>query len=79
MAVLVTVPGAVGKTSKAIRRSPLSAGPFPVGVITTVFGDTAAQITSPNRSQLVTEIWYPATDDARRMPKNKYSDFNPAA
>src|SRR5262249_20101981 len=24
---------------------------------------------------LVTEIWYPATEEARSMPRNKYSDF----
>jgi predicted dienelactone hydrolase len=57
---------------------PLSAGPFPVGVTTAVFvdpGRTDAFTKQPRT--LVTEIWYPATDDARRLPKNKYSDFIP--
>jgi predicted dienelactone hydrolase len=47
-----------------------------VGVITTVFIDTkrADNFTKQPRT-LVTEIWYPAVDQARRMPKNKYSDF----
>jgi dienelactone hydrolase len=53
-------------------------GPFPVGVTTAVFVDSnrVDAFTKENRT-LVTEIWYPATDDARKMPKNKYSDFLP--
>src|SRR5713101_7972717 len=65
-----------GKTGNVPH--PLSAGPFPVGVTTTVFIDTSRvdNFTKQPRT-LVTEIWYPATDDARRMPGNKYSDFIP--
>jgi predicted dienelactone hydrolase len=57
---------------------PLSAGLFPVGVTTTVFIDTKRvdAFTKQPRT-LVTEIWYPAANEARRMPKNKYSDFIP--
>ncbi|MEK6320661.1 MAG: hypothetical protein AABN33_03145 [Acidobacteriota bacterium] len=57
---------------------PLTPGPFPVGVTTTVLIDTSRTdgFTKQPRT-LVTEIWYPATDDARRKPKNKYSDFIP--
>jgi predicted dienelactone hydrolase len=75
---LITLPGASGKTSKAIPPEPLSPGPFPVGVMTTVFVDNSRtdNFTKQPRT-LVTEIWYPATNDARRMPKNKYSDFTP--
>jgi len=53
-------------------------GPFPVGVTTTVFVDSTRtdNFTKKPRT-LVTEIWYPATDEARRTPKNKYSDFIP--
>ena len=67
---------ASSKTGKAPE--PLAAGPFPVGVTTTVFVDTSRTdgFTKQPRT-LVTEIWYPATEDARRMPKNKYSDFIP--
>ena len=53
-------------------------GPLPVGVTTTVLVDhnrTDALTHEPRT--LVTEIWYPATDDARNLPKNKYSDFLP--
>lgn len=57
---------------------PLAMGPYTVGVTTTVFVDKSRtdNFTKQPRT-LVTEIWYPATDDARRMLKNKYSDFIP--
>src|SRR6266436_3510200 len=53
-------------------------GTFPVGVTTTVFVDSKRTdaFTKEPRT-LVTEIWYPATDNARQSPKNKYSDFLP--
>ena len=56
--------------------SPL--GPLPVGVTTTVLIDHSRNdaLTHEPRT-LVTEIWYPATDDARNLPKNKYSNFLP--
>jgi dienelactone hydrolase len=65
-------------TRKARPPDPLSAGPFPVGVTTTVFVDAGRtdNLTKQPRT-LVTEIWYPATDEAKQMPKNKYSDFIP--
>ena len=53
-------------------------GPLPVGVTTTVLidhGRTDALTQEPRT--LVTEIWYPAGDAARSLPKNKYSDFLP--
>jgi dienelactone hydrolase len=75
--LLAALPSQAGsKTGKAPE--PLAAGPFPVGVTTTVFVDTSRTdgFTKQPRT-LVTEIWYPATDDARRTPKNTYSDFIP--
>jgi predicted dienelactone hydrolase len=47
-------------------------------VTTRVFIDTdrTDNFTKQPRT-LVTEIWYPAVDQARRMPKNKYTDFIP--
>jgi len=65
-------------SAKANLPDPMSAGPFPVGVTTTVFVDKSRtdNFTKQPRT-LVTEIWYPATDEARRLPKNKYSDFMP--
>jgi predicted dienelactone hydrolase len=76
LAILVTPVAGFAKT-KGVPE-PLSAGPFPVGVITTVFVDASRtdNVTKKERT-LVTEIWYPAADAARRMAKNKYSDFIP--
>ena len=75
---LVAPAGTSGVTADAGPPDALSAGPFPVGVTTTVFVDSSRtdNFTKQPRT-LVTEIWYPATDDARQMPKNKYSDFIP--
>lgn len=75
---LLTAPPAFGRPKTTKAPQPLFAGPFPVGVTTTVFIDTSRTdaFTKQPRT-LVTEIWYPATDDARRMPKNTYSDFIP--
>ena len=58
--------------------NPLARGPHPVGVTTTVLVDTGRSdnVTKKFRT-LVTEIWYPATDDAFFLPKNRYSDFFP--
>jgi len=75
---LVAPAGTSGVTADAGPPDALSAGPFPVGVTTTVFVDSSRtdNFTKQPRT-LVTEIWYPATDDARQMPNNKYSDFIP--
>src|SRR5438045_2845397 len=69
----------LGSVASSIEKMDLCpAGSFPVGVTTTVFMDTSRTdaFTMEPRT-LVTEIWYPATDDARHLPKNKYSDFLP--
>lgn len=78
MALLFALPVASGKTSKGIPPPPVSPGPFTVGVMTTVFIDNSRtdSFTKQPRT-LVTEIWYPSTDDARRLPANRYSDFIP--
>src|SRR5262245_29258555 len=74
-AVLVPI-GAPSRTPKSAPPDPLSPGPFPVGVTTAVLIDAKRtdNFTKQPRT-LVTEIWYPASNEARRMPKNKYSDF----
>jgi predicted dienelactone hydrolase len=57
---------------------PRAPGPYPVGVTTTVLIDTTrTDAFTKGPRTLVTEIWYPATDEARKLPKNKYSDFIP--
>jgi predicted dienelactone hydrolase len=57
---------------------PRQPGPYPVGVTTTVLVDTSrTDAATKDLRTLVTEIWYPATDDARSLPKNKFTDFIP--
>ena len=57
-------------------QDPTKLGPYPVGVTTMLLVDhsrTDASTEGPR--SLVTDIWYPATDDSRDLPKNKFSDF----
>ncbi len=62
----------------AAETDPLKEGRFPVGVTTTVFVDSARTDHFTNKPRtLVTEIWYPAADGARTMPKSKFTDFIP--
>lgn len=64
--------------SSAKPLDPLKPGPYPVGVTTTVFVDHKRTDTLTKEPRtLVTDIWYPATDDARGLPKNKLSNFFP--
>jgi predicted dienelactone hydrolase len=80
--LLATLLAPSASADKAPKNSaffdPMQAGPFPVGVMTTAFVDQSRidNLTKEPRT-LVTEIWYPATDEARNKPKNKYSDFIP--
>lgn len=55
---------------------PTKLGPFPVGVTTVVLVDHSRQDEATNGPRTIpTEIWYPATDDAKDLPKNRMSDF----
>jgi len=57
---------------------PGKVGPLPVGVTTTVLIDYSRTDKFTNKARtLVTEIWYPATDDSRGLPKNRYTEFFP--
>jgi dienelactone hydrolase len=55
---------------------PEKPGPYPVGVTTMQFVDHSRVdvVTKKDRS-LLTEIWYPATDDSKGLPKNRLLDF----
>ncbi len=69
----------VAQTSPSGRvGDPLSEGPYPVGVTTSIFIDSSRidAVTKEART-LVTEIWYPATDETRNLPKAKFSEFIP--
>jgi dienelactone hydrolase len=55
---------------------PQKPGPYPVGVTTVTLVDPSRTDPATNGPRtLLTEIWYPAIDAARDMPKNKASDF----
>lgn len=51
--------------------NPMEFGPYPVGIKKIVLTDTSRMKNGKPRT-LVTEIWYPATDDAYSMPKFRY-------
>jgi len=52
------------------------AGPYPVGVTTTVFVDESRHDDATDSSRtMLTEIWYPTTALGTQFPKNKMSDF----
>ena len=56
---------------------PAKPGPYPVGVTAVLLVDhsrTDNALAGGPRS-LMTEIWYPATDDTRGLPKNRLLDF----
>ena len=55
---------------------PEKPGPYPTGVTTTLLVDPSRTDPTTNGPRtLVTEIWYPATDDSRGLPKNRLLDF----
>lgn len=56
--------------------APEKPGVYPVGVTTMQFTDYARTdaLTKKPRS-LLTEIWYPATDETQGLPKNRLMDF----
>ena len=76
MALNGALAGATGRVTE--NPNPQSLGPYPVGVTNTIFVDESRTdaITKEKRT-LVTEIWYPATDDARGKPKTRFTDFIP--
>ncbi len=56
-------------------RNPEQMGPYPVGVTTMQLDDASRPDGDLGPRPLRTEIWYPAIDAAKSMPKNLYSDF----
>lgn len=71
------VPGlAVAQENVAASLHPEKLGPYPVGVTTLVLVDHSRQdeVTKGPRT-LLTDVWYPATDDSRSLPKNTMTDF----
>ncbi|MBS2020780.1 MAG: hypothetical protein JST92_00095, partial [Deltaproteobacteria bacterium] len=58
--------------SPAASPDPSLDGPFPVGVRTVTFLDASRPKSDGTPRKLVTEIWYPATHDARGQPGVDY-------
>ncbi len=55
---------------------PAKPGPYPVGVTTRLFVDhTRTDSVTEGPRSLMTDIWYPATDDTQELPKNRLLDF----
>lgn len=55
---------------------PEKPGPYPVGVTTMLFVDHSRTDPATNGPRsLMTEIWYPATDETSTLPKNRFLDF----
>ncbi len=53
-----------------------SPGPYPVGVRTVVLVDPSRRDAFAGGPRtLVTEIWYPAREEARKMPRARFSEF----
>lgn len=72
--ILVTL---LAANPQSLRASdPLQWGPYKVGVRTEVIVDDSREcaITHAPRT-LVTEFWYPTTDDGGNKPVNKFADF----
>ena len=74
VAAAVTVAGALPAAAQEIR-NPEQLGPYPVGVTSLQLDDQSridSEMGVPR--PLRTEIWYPAVEAARPMPKNLYSE-----
>lgn len=67
--------GAAAAPAGALPRF-AEAGPYPVGVRTLVLVDESRDdaFTKTKRT-LVTEVWYPAPESARRGPRTRFQDF----
>lgn len=75
-AALLLASLAFGASAAEAPANPAQAGPYLAGVTTMLFVDhsrTDALTNAPRA--LMTEIWYPATDDTAGLPRNKLNDF----
>ena len=64
------------QAADAALPDPEKPGPYPVGVTTMMFVDHSRTDSTTNGPRsLLTDIWYPATDEAKGMPNNRLSDF----
>jgi len=75
--LLVTLfAGSLFASADSQAGDPRQWGPYKVGVRTEVFVDESRECSVTKKPRtLVTEIWYPATDDADKQPLNRFADF----
>jgi len=67
----IRAPGRAMAVSRVTGKPP---GPFPVGVTTMQLDDLSRKDQDGPRS-LQTEIWYPAAEETRELPRNRFSEF----
>lgn len=67
----IRAPGRAMAVSRVTGKAP---GPFPVGVTTMQLDDLSRKDQDGPRS-LQTEIWYPAAEETRELPRNRFSEF----
>ena len=76
-AVSLCIAAAFPARSAEAVPDPAKAGPYPVGVTTMLLVDHSRKdnaLAGGPRS-LMTEIWYPATEETRDLPRNRLFDF----
>ncbi len=62
--------------AEEVLPDPNELGPYPVGVTTlTVVDHSRIDPATKGPRTLLTEIWYPASEESRELPRNKLSDF----
>lgn len=74
-AFLLFIGAALGALADASLPDPEKPGPYPVGVTTMLFVDHLRPGAAGEPRSLPTEIWYPAADETRGLPKNHLLDF----
>jgi dienelactone hydrolase len=79
LAVVLILSASICTTlSAASLPNPEEPGPYPVGVTTMLLVDHSRTDVSTDGGprSLLTEIWYPATDNTRGLPPNRLTDFH---
>ncbi len=72
--IIVGVPAA--GAAEAALPDPEKLGPYPAGVTTMLLVDHSRTDPATNGPRsLMTEVWYPATEDTRGLPKNRLLEF----
>ena len=74
--LLVSFLAAISPAARAAAPPPAEPGPYPVGVTTLLLVDHSRTCPATGGPRpLMTEIWYPATDNAASLPAGKLMDY----